>query len=207
MFTIIQCHHPYPPVESSGVPNPQPSSVVTGTAHPPVDSAAETNPVPPYDTDLHAFGSPTTGSESGSPAVFHPAIPIPEKSGDAWQFRLGDRLYRITGFDKNPSPESLKITLRLTAPDGIFHLDALDLCRDSERRRFIERASEETALTKDLLKRDLGRLLLALETIRDQRHAAAAIESTRHANVAGASPRQSVCGASRPAAARPKNSP
>jgi hypothetical protein len=177
--------HPYPPVQSSGVPTSPPSSVVTATAHPPVDSAAEANPLPPCGTGLQTFGPPTTGSasESGSPAVFHPAIPISEKSGDAWQFTLGDRLYRITGFDKNPSPEALKITLRLTAPDGIFHLDALDLCRDSERRRFIERASEETALTKDLLKRDLGRLLLALETIRDQRHAASAIESTRKASV------------------------
>jgi hypothetical protein len=32
-----------------------------------------------------------------------------------------------------------------------------------ERRRFVERAAEETGLTADLLKRDLGRLLLAVE--------------------------------------------
>jgi hypothetical protein len=44
-----------------------------------------------------------------------------------------------------------------------FHLDALDLARDVERRRFIERAAEETGLTPDLLKRDLSRLLLAVE--------------------------------------------
>ena len=39
----------------------------------------------------------------------------------------------------------------------------MDLCRDSERRRFVERAAEETGLTADLLKRDMGRLLLAVE--------------------------------------------
>ena len=32
-----------------------------------------------------------------------------------------------------------------------------------ERRRFVERAAEETGLTADLLKRDLGKLLLAVE--------------------------------------------
>ena len=32
-----------------------------------------------------------------------------------------------------------------------------------ERRRFMERAAEETGLTADLLKRDLGKLLLAVE--------------------------------------------
>ena len=44
-----------------------------------------------------------------------------------------------------------------------FHLDQVDLCRDAERRRFIERAAEETGLTNYLLKRDIGRLLLAVE--------------------------------------------
>ena len=44
-----------------------------------------------------------------------------------------------------------------------FHLDQVDLCRDTERRRFVERAAEETGLTADLLKRDLGKLLLAVE--------------------------------------------
>jgi len=44
-----------------------------------------------------------------------------------------------------------------------FHLDQIDLIRDVERRRYIERAAEETGLTLDLLKRDLGRLLLAVE--------------------------------------------
>ena len=37
------------------------------------------------------------------------------------------------------------------------------MARDGERRRFIERAAEETRLEKDLIKRDLGKLLLALE--------------------------------------------
>ena len=44
-----------------------------------------------------------------------------------------------------------------------MHVDSLDLYRDGERRKFIERAAEETLLDKDLLKRDLGKLLLALE--------------------------------------------
>ena len=32
------------------------------------------------------------------------------------------------------------------------------MARDGERRRFIERAAEETKLEKDLIKRDLGKL-------------------------------------------------
>ena len=54
------------------------------------------------------------------------------------------------------------MTVRLHYRD-LVHLDRLDLSRDAERRRFIQRASEETGLTVDLLRRDLGRLLLAVE--------------------------------------------
>jgi DNA primase catalytic core len=75
---------------------------------------------------------------------------------------LEEREYRLSGLEKCIGLESLKITLRLRWRE-YFHGDAFDLCRDQERRRFVERASEETGLTADLLKRDLGRLLLAVE--------------------------------------------
>ena len=55
-----------------------------------------------------------------------------------------------------------------------MHVDSLDLYRDGERRKFIERASEETLLEKDLLKRDLGKLLLALEQAQEKRLSAPA---------------------------------
>lgn len=71
----------------------------------------------------------------------------------------------------------LKITLRLRVIEesskgqgsALFYLDAVDLTRDGERRRFIERAHEETRLEKELIKRDLGKLLLALETAQEAR--------------------------------------
>ena len=77
------------------------------------------------------------------------------------------REYRVSGLEKTLGTDALKVALRLRIgnPSGAerFHLDAIDLCRDMERRRFIERAAEETGLTTDLLKRDVGRLLLAVE--------------------------------------------
>jgi hypothetical protein len=71
--------------------------------------------------------------------------------------------------EKNGSLEVLKITLRVMTDEGLFHVDGLDLYRDGERRKFIDRASEETLLEKDLLKRDLGKLLLALEQEQEER--------------------------------------
>jgi hypothetical protein len=77
------------------------------------------------------------------------------------------REYRVAGLEKTVGTDALKIALRLRlggqSGSDRFHLDQVDLCRDMERRRFVERAAEETGLTADLLKRDLGRLLLAVE--------------------------------------------
>jgi len=89
--------------------------------------------------------------------------------GESHEAAFGSRLYRVGGLDKNTSPDALKITLRVTV-DGLMHVDSLDLYRDADRRKFIDRAAEETELTKDLLKRDLGKLLLLLEQHQEHRH-------------------------------------
>jgi hypothetical protein len=85
-----------------------------------------------------------------------------EQRGDAWFFEVEGREYRVAGLEKTVGTDALKIALRLRHGER-FHLDQVDLCRDMERRRFVERAAEETGLTADLLKRDLGKLLLAVE--------------------------------------------
>ena len=85
-----------------------------------------------------------------------------EQRGDAWFMDIEGREYRVSGLEKTLGTDALKIALRLRHGER-FHLDQVDLCRDAERRRFIERAAEETGLTNDLLKRDLGKLLLAVE--------------------------------------------
>jgi DNA primase len=86
--------------------------------------------------------------------------------------KLGPREYRVGGLEKNNSLEVMKIALRLRHGER-FHLDTLDLLRDNERRRFVERAAEETGLEKDLLKGELGKLLLALEREQEERLARA----------------------------------
>jgi DNA primase catalytic core len=97
-----------------------------------------------------------------------PSAPELAKEGDYHQAAFGSRLYRIGGLEKNNTLEVLKITLRVTC-EGLMHVDSLDLYRDGDRRKFIDRAAEETGLTKDLLKRDIGKLLLMLEQAQEAR--------------------------------------
>ena len=118
------------------------------------------------DSNVQIAASSLAAKKEGSVA---PSAPELVTVGDFHEAAFGSRLYRVGGLDKNPSPESLKITLRVTV-DGLMHVDSLDLYRDGDRRKFIDRAAEETGLTKDLLKRDLGKLLLLLETRQEERH-------------------------------------
>ena len=99
-------------------------------------------------------------------------LPTLETRGEYVVLKLGPREYRVGGLDKNNSLEVMKVALRLRHGET-FHLDSFDLLQDGQRRRFIERAAEETALEKDLVKRDLGKLLLALERAQEERLARA----------------------------------
>jgi len=91
-----------------------------------------------------------------------------ERLGEYRFLSLGSREYRVGGLEKNNSLEVMKVAVRVRHGEA-FHLDAFDLLRDGERRRFIERAAEETGLEKELIKRDMGKLLLALEQEQTER--------------------------------------
>jgi len=107
------------------------------------------------------LAAPVSSVENAPAAKKEKAASL-EQKGDAWFMDMEGREYRVAGLEKTVGTDALKIALRLRHGER-FHLDQVDLCRDMERRRFVERAAEETGLTADLLKRDLGKLLLAVD--------------------------------------------
>jgi DNA primase len=121
-------------------------------------------PVAPAPASSSLAASVSSLEEKPAAKEKMPAVPSTalEQRGEAWFLTIEQREYRVTGLEKTVSSDGLKVGLRLQIGER-FHLDQIDLIRDVERRRFIERAAEETALSSDLLKRDLGRLLLAVE--------------------------------------------
>jgi len=127
--------------------------------------------------ELAADAEPAAKEKSSEP----PAPPVAElvTVGEHHELALGDRRYRVGGLDKNGGLDSLKLTLRVWAGErkaqgsALFHVDQLDLCKDVDRRRFCERAAHECRLDAELIKRDLGKLLLACERAQDARLRAA----------------------------------
>ena len=75
---------------------------------------------------------------------------------------LGDRLYRVRGLDKNTSMDQLKIQLLVRKGD-VFHMDKLDLYSSKQRQVFINQACVELGVKDEVIKKDLGKVLLALE--------------------------------------------
>jgi DNA primase len=173
---------PSPSVAALSAPAPSSLAAKAAFRSAPEASAAPGNPppVPPADgLAAKEKTSPPLAPSSGSPPPTAPApSPKPEYAaptppptattpvltlrGEHWFLDLDGREYRVGGLEKTLGGDALKIALRLRVGDR-FHLDGIDLARDAERRRFVERAAEETGLHVDLLRRDLARLLFAVE--------------------------------------------
>jgi DNA primase catalytic core len=85
---------------------------------------------------------------------------------------LGDRRYRVRGIGKNLSYESLRVNLLATraAPEGAgewLHVDTFDLYSHRHRAAFVKQAAVELGLKEDIVKKDLGQVLLKLEALQD----------------------------------------
>lgn len=77
---------------------------------------------------------------------------------------IGDRSYRVRGFEKNLSYGALKVNLMARHGD-LFHADTLDLYQARQRAAFVHQASVELGQAEERIKRDLGQILLKLEAL------------------------------------------
>ena len=75
---------------------------------------------------------------------------------------LGDRVYRVRGLENNNHLDQLKINL-MVKREETFHLDKLDLYSSKQRQVFINQACVELGVKDQVIKKDLGKVLLALE--------------------------------------------
>jgi DNA primase len=149
---------------------------------------ATSEPVP---ISLLAAKEETPGPGSASEACPEPASPIPPAApapveaeiGDRdVVIRLGDRTWRARGLARNSSAESLKLNLMVRRGDA-FHVDGLDLLSAKARASFAAEAAGELGVALDGVKRDLGQVLLKLETIQDER-----LEAAKSAEARGPDP-------------------
>lgn len=124
--------------------------------------------------------------QSGDQPAGEPATPSQEASGEVVGRELvvgfGDRRWRIRGLEKVTSFDVLRVNLLVTRMrqdplphDGGpgFHVDTLDLYSARARAVFVAAAAAELRLEAEVVKADLGRVLLACEAKAEEVIAAA----------------------------------
>ncbi len=114
-------------------------------------------------------------AQPATPATPRPAAKEEKLSGVAVSedagsvtLKISDREWRARGVENNASFDLLKVNLRLLHNER-FHLDTLDLYQARQRQAFVKQAAEETNLEPELVARDLAKVLLELEGVRDRR--------------------------------------
>ena len=85
---------------------------------------------------------------------------------------LGDRHWRIRGWQKNLSPEQMRVNVQVRRDasdkaDAAYYVDTLDVYSAKQRAVYIKQAAVELGVTDDAIKRDLGRVMLKLEALQD----------------------------------------
>jgi DNA primase len=136
-------------------------------------SNEQTQAVPPS-------ASPSSSLAAGNEQANDP--PHEQTGEDEIVLHFGERRYRIRGLAKNLSHETLKINVlvsRQVAGDPadpanqVYYVDAFDLYAARARNAYIVQAARELAVREEVIKHDLGRVLLKLEALQAQRMAAA----------------------------------
>ncbi len=149
--------------------NGQPKPLPNETMAPAVKLATETpvpGPVVPLAADVEPEPVPALAA---SPLPEPPRTDLPESEQTDTEivFPLGNRRYRVRGLDKNGSFDVLKVNI-LVSKDDVVHVDTFDLYQSKPRASFIKQASIELGVAEDVIKADLGKILLKLEALQDE---------------------------------------
>jgi DNA primase len=166
-----------------GVVNPHRKATPTESAEP--RAAAET--LLPLAASLCAVSDGDVEAKSAlalpePPAAALPAPPEAEPIAQADERQVtltfGERRYRVRGLPTQLT-EVLKVNVLVTLaavsaePGGALHVDTLDLYQAKQRQVFAKNAAAELRVDEMIVQRDLGRLLLRLEQLIEERAKAA----------------------------------
>lgn len=105
-----------------------------------------------------------------SPLPAAPAEVTPDVKQAEVVFTFGEngnaRRYRVRGLAKNLGYEVMRVNVLAATPER-FYVDTLDLYAAKARGSFVTQTAAELALAEDVIKADLGKVLLKLEALQE----------------------------------------
>jgi len=109
---------------------------------------------------------------AASPVPAPPAAPAAELVGEELRLVLGERRWRVRGLGRITSLDALRLNVAVARTgaggEDRFHVDTFDLYSARARAMFTKAAADECGLAEDVVRGDLGRVLLAAEAHADE---------------------------------------
>src|SRR5690606_12103457 len=129
-----------------------------------------------------AFAAAAVTAAAPPAPALPPGVVVSRDGGDLFA-PMGTRTYRVRGWEPRRTADTPSVALRLrvaTHRGDRLHHDRLDLYQTRQRSAFVAAAAEETGIAADVLKADLGALILVVEEAEttQRRQAAAATAAT-----------------------------
>lgn len=147
------------------------------TPEPPGEPApAGTGPgpaaAPPADPDrpgdLDDADAPDTGEAAPGGVIDVEPDAVLDADGSL-RVSYGERRWRVRGLERNTSFDVLRVQVMVSVPAAErgagFHIDAFDLYSARARAAFVRDAADEVGVEEKILRRDLGRVLMAAEAL------------------------------------------
>src|SRR5262249_37774692 len=94
--------------------------------------------------------------------------PVAEVHDDEVLLTFGNRRYRVRGWAKNLSFDSLRVNVLASNSNGLF-VDTFDLYSARHRKAFTVQASVELRVEEQTVKKAIGPILLKLEELQELR--------------------------------------
>jgi len=162
--TLVGTPAPADPMPPSVITNENGSSPLAAT--PPLQDVVMSEEIP-------GSAAYDAAKEKNAPAAFPLLSPaaadVPAEVGEhEVVVEIGERRWRVRGLERNTSYERLKVNLLLANGD-LFHVDSLDLYSARQRGLFLKQAAIELEVKREVLAKELGRVLLKLEEIQEER--------------------------------------
>ncbi|MFL1547387.1 CHC2 zinc finger domain-containing protein [Pseudomonas sp. O39] len=129
-------------------------------------ATAELPPVPGLsDSETLPLGGPVSDSETFS-----------ENAQGDLLLAVADRRWRVRGWKKNLGPEQMRVNVQVRREvaeehamgrEAAYYVDSFDLYAAKARYSYLKQASIEMGVPEEIIKRDLGKLLLKLEGLQE----------------------------------------
>jgi DNA primase catalytic core len=104
--------------------------------------------------------------EAGPAKAAAPDVQVERRGEDEVVMCFGERRYRVRGLIKNLSYDVMKVNVLVGHGDHYF-VDTLDLYAARHRALFLKQAMLDVGIAEDVLKKDLGQLLMKLEELQE----------------------------------------